>query len=341
MPEPAHFIRPESLWLLHYRAVDRLRNDAKQRWYQCWETATYPHHRPVTIFRTYHQDLAIPRRPPPVPAAWLAEYEALGINMTDVVPEADPWWNQEVLELFSPTWHRRVSQGRRIWRVARRMRVSTATSCVIHAAGLSASFSGGSALLSDSNPESGCAWSNAACARGAGERSGPDHGRGGLHWLTSKRRPHRARRSVVVLDDLSTGRVENVRPLIDRRDFTFVNGDVRDEALVADVVAAADRVFHLAATVGMARVMADPARNAASQSRHDTDGPPACERNPQASVPRLVGGSLGRRPIDWCLSEDDTSVFGDVAGPPGETPSQSSSTSIWLLRTIGSLTCTS
>ena len=54
---------------------------------------------------------------------------------------------------------------------------------------------------------------------------------------------------VVVLDDLSTGRLENLAPHRDA--LRFVRGSVIDEALVDELAADADRIYHLAAAVGV------------------------------------------------------------------------------------------
>jgi UDP-glucose 4-epimerase len=62
---------------------------------------------------------------------------------------------------------------------------------------------------------------------------------------------------VVVLDDLSTGFRANLGADVD-----FVEGDVRVEEDVARAMRGADVVFHLAASVGNARSIADPIRDA-------------------------------------------------------------------------------
>ena len=61
---------------------------------------------------------------------------------------------------------------------------------------------------------------------------------------------------VVVLDDLSTGFRSNVPD-----DADFIEGDVRDEGAVARAIVGSDVVFHLAASVGNARSIADPVRD--------------------------------------------------------------------------------
>src|ERR1700744_3640200 len=55
---------------------------------------------------------------------------------------------------------------------------------------------------------------------------------------------------VVGLDDLSTGRLENVAKLASNPRFRFERGSILDEALVNELTDGADRVFHMAAAVG-------------------------------------------------------------------------------------------
>ena len=65
---------------------------------------------------------------------------------------------------------------------------------------------------------------------------------------------------VHVLDDLSTGSLENVQHLVGRPGFTLTAGSALDRAIVAPLVATADVVFHLAAAVGVRLVMEQPVR---------------------------------------------------------------------------------
>ena len=65
---------------------------------------------------------------------------------------------------------------------------------------------------------------------------------------------------VVVLDDLSTGSVENVAHLTSCRGFSYTIGSVTHERLVADLVDYCDIVFHLAAAVGVQPVVSEPVR---------------------------------------------------------------------------------
>jgi UDP-glucose 4-epimerase len=63
---------------------------------------------------------------------------------------------------------------------------------------------------------------------------------------------------VVIIDDLSTGRIENIEPF--RHRVEFVNGDIRDGALMQLLASHCHVVFHLAAAVGVELIANDPVR---------------------------------------------------------------------------------
>ncbi len=65
---------------------------------------------------------------------------------------------------------------------------------------------------------------------------------------------------VTVLDDLSTGRRVNIERLESNDRFEFVRGSAHDAAVTDPLVSRADVVFHLAAVVGVKRVVEDPVR---------------------------------------------------------------------------------
>ena len=65
---------------------------------------------------------------------------------------------------------------------------------------------------------------------------------------------------VFVLDDLSTGRLENIRHLRQRRGFYYSTDSVTNEQLVADLIDDADVVFHLAAAAGLRPTVGTPVR---------------------------------------------------------------------------------
>jgi UDP-glucose 4-epimerase len=63
---------------------------------------------------------------------------------------------------------------------------------------------------------------------------------------------------VLVLDDLSTGRMANIEHLVDRDDFTHRIGCATDSPLVVELVDRADVTFHLAAAVGVKLIVERP-----------------------------------------------------------------------------------
>jgi UDP-glucose 4-epimerase len=66
--------------------------------------------------------------------------------------------------------------------------------------------------------------------------------------------------AVHVLDDLSTGSIENIRHLKHHSCFEYTIGSAENNALVAELVDGADIVVHLAAAVGVALVVSSPVR---------------------------------------------------------------------------------
>lgn len=66
--------------------------------------------------------------------------------------------------------------------------------------------------------------------------------------------------AVTVLDDLSTGRAENLALLSTRPGFNVIRGSVASEATVNHAVAQADAVFHLASAVGVKLIVDEPVR---------------------------------------------------------------------------------
>lgn len=64
---------------------------------------------------------------------------------------------------------------------------------------------------------------------------------------------------VVILDDLSTGRVENIKELLKRENFRFVRGSITDLELLQGSFKDIDYVFHQAAFVSVPKSIDDPA----------------------------------------------------------------------------------
>ena len=63
---------------------------------------------------------------------------------------------------------------------------------------------------------------------------------------------------VAVLDDLSTGSMSNIDPLVDREGFSYRIGSVIDSPLVEEMVDRCDATVHLAAAVGVRLIVERP-----------------------------------------------------------------------------------
>ena len=63
---------------------------------------------------------------------------------------------------------------------------------------------------------------------------------------------------VVVVDNLSTGSLENIESFKDHPRFDFVTGDIRNTELMESLVERSDVVYHLAAAVGVRLIAEDP-----------------------------------------------------------------------------------
>jgi UDP-glucose 4-epimerase len=64
--------------------------------------------------------------------------------------------------------------------------------------------------------------------------------------------------SVVVIDNLSTGRASSLKNLISLKDFTLIQGSILDSTILNTVMREVDYVFHLAAAVGVFNIVNNP-----------------------------------------------------------------------------------
>ncbi|HOL21974.1 MAG TPA: GDP-mannose 4,6-dehydratase [bacterium] len=63
---------------------------------------------------------------------------------------------------------------------------------------------------------------------------------------------------VSVIDDLSTGSIENIKHLINHKNFNLFIDSILNSSLLEELIKSSDFVFHLAAVVGVKRVMENP-----------------------------------------------------------------------------------
>ena len=67
--------------------------------------------------------------------------------------------------------------------------------------------------------------------------------------------------SVTVLDNLSSGKLENLGGVLDHPKFRFQRGDIRDKTIPKGVFDGVDSVIHLAALIDISASVADPIQN--------------------------------------------------------------------------------
>ena len=64
--------------------------------------------------------------------------------------------------------------------------------------------------------------------------------------------------TIIIIDDLSTGRIENIAGLTDEENVTFIQGNILDLHLLEEAFDGVDFVFHQAAIPSVPRSIEDP-----------------------------------------------------------------------------------
>jgi UDP-glucose 4-epimerase len=114
---------------------------------------------------------------------------------------------------------------------------------------------------------------------------------------------------VTVLDLLTTGNLRNLDAASDR--ISFVRGSILDEALVDDLVAEADTVFHLAAAVGVRYIVQQPLESMITNVRGTENVLMACYRHGARVMLASTSEIYGDTPT-LPMNEDDDRVLGST-----------------------------
>ena len=115
--------------------------------------------------------------------------------------------------------------------------------------------------------------------------------------------------SVIVLDDFSTGRKENIAHHSQNKAMEVVEGSILDAHLVEKLVGKSDRVFHLAAAVGVFNIVKHPLESLTTNIKGSENVFDACLKQ---NKPVLITSSsevYGKNTADL-LSEDSDRVVG-------------------------------
>jgi UDP-glucose 4-epimerase len=118
-------------------------------------------------------------------------------------------------------------------------------------------------------------------------------------------------RRVVVMDDLSTGSLSNLERVRSHPHLRFVRDSITNESCLTELLDEADEIYHLAAVVGVRRVLAEPVQTVAT----NVDPVEAILRRlslrPKPFFLASTSEVYGKNPKSP-LAEDDNLVFGST-----------------------------
>jgi UDP-glucose 4-epimerase len=115
--------------------------------------------------------------------------------------------------------------------------------------------------------------------------------------------------SVIVLDDFSTGRKENIAHHIQHKAVEVVEGSILDADLVDKLVGNSDRVFHLAAAVGVFNIVKHPLESLTTNIKGSENVFDACLKHIKPVLITSSSEVYGKNTSDL-LSEDSDRVVG-------------------------------
>ena len=134
---------------------------------------------------------------------------------------------------------------------------------------------------------------------------------GGAGFIGSHLADHLLNRGdqVVLLDDLSTGRLGNIEHLNNRSDTDFVLGSILDADLIDDTVSRVDAIFHLAAAVGVNLIVEKPLESLMTNIRGTETVIEKAHRYDKRLLVMSTSEIYGKNTSD-SLSEEDNRVLG-------------------------------
>jgi len=118
--------------------------------------------------------------------------------------------------------------------------------------------------------------------------------------------------AALVLDDLSTGCMENIEPLIGRRGFEYRIGSATDAPLVTELVDRCDVTIHLAAAVGVKLIVERPVHTIETNVRGTEVVLTAAAKKKKLTVVASTSEVYGKG-VKIPFSEDDDLQLGPTA----------------------------
>jgi UDP-glucose 4-epimerase len=117
--------------------------------------------------------------------------------------------------------------------------------------------------------------------------------------------------AVTVIDDCSTGSLDNARLHDGHANYQFVQGTVLDRSLFQSLAADADHIYHLAAAVGVRWVIDNPLQSIITNVRGTEIVLETAERTGARVLIASTSEAYGKNDSDM-LSEDDDRILGST-----------------------------
>ncbi|MFC1674323.1 GDP-mannose 4,6-dehydratase [Candidatus Omnitrophota bacterium] len=114
---------------------------------------------------------------------------------------------------------------------------------------------------------------------------------------------------VTVLDDLSTGRLENIKHLEGKPDFELVVDTILDESLMDKLVEKCDVIFHLAAAVGVELIVKKPLESLTTNIKGSEIALEMAHRYHKKILITSTSEIYGKN-VNGPLKEDDDRILG-------------------------------
>jgi UDP-glucose 4-epimerase len=117
---------------------------------------------------------------------------------------------------------------------------------------------------------------------------------------------------VIVWDDLSTGRMQNLKNCLGRQGFSYIIGDYTRDPMFDEVVRKVDCVYHLAAAVGVQLIVNDPVRTIETNIRGTEVALAAAARYGKRILITSTSEVYGKN-TKVPFSEDDDTTYGPTS----------------------------
>lgn len=116
---------------------------------------------------------------------------------------------------------------------------------------------------------------------------------------------------VFILDNLSTGKQDNIKHLLTNKNVSFRKGDVLNKSLVKNIVDQVDEVYHLAAAVGVKTVMEKPLKSWVTNIQGTEN---ILEASLAHKIPVLIASTseVYGKNTELPFHEEDDRVYGSV-----------------------------